>query len=71
MPKTRATRKPLPRCNHGVCVLTEEQVEPCGEPAVAVWTWPDGGSLYVCDEHDEAVRQAEADAEAANPDKET
>ena len=58
----KAERISLARCQYGVpTVENPNEVENCDEPAVALWTWPGGGgSLYVCQEHDEMVAEAEA-----------
>jgi len=34
--------------------------EGCGEPAIAVWQWPNGGGqMFVCAEHDAIVTRQE------------
>ena len=45
-------RTKLPTCEYGVPAPTEEGIDSCGEPAVALWDWGESGTMYVCKEHD-------------------
>ena len=46
------------RCEYGIDTpSTEQGIEGCGQPAVAVWEWKGWGSVFVCEEHDRLVAQ--------------
>lgn len=54
-----AERKELPRCQYPIPDQYHVDEEDCNEPAVAVWVWNDGDCFYVCETHDEAVKEAD------------
>ena len=45
------SRETLPRCSYAVAD-SDGQYDACGLPAVALWRFPDGGCMNVCEKHD-------------------
>lgn len=51
----------IPRCQYGVpCSYAYQDgyIANCDEPAIAKWTW-ESDSMFVCEEHDLIVEEAE------------
>jgi hypothetical protein len=52
----------IPRCQYGVpdeTAYEDGYISDCGEPAIAKWSWKNGGQLFLCEKHDQIVEAAE------------
>ena len=59
----------LQECQYGIQIIAQDgepYIAPCGEIAVAKWSWGPGHDLYVCEEHDKIVEESEEEVEDAD-----
>lgn len=56
-----STRLDLGECEYEIDPCDRPAPRPCGEAAIALWTFDDGSTMRVCPAHDMVVFRTESD----------